>query len=121
MWVGSLISAVLGNVLPGPGTLYRSQTFEFVRRVHVGDKLRVTVTCREKRGAGRRVRNRDPDAAGQPVCRDGDRRRATHNVETPARELPALIMDEKDHFAHLIALAAQLPRAEDRHRLPGGP
>ena len=30
MWVGSLISAVLGNILPGPGTLYRSQTFEFI-------------------------------------------------------------------------------------------
>ena len=49
MWVGSLISAVLGNLLPGPGTLYRSQTLEFQRRVHVGDRLTVTVTCREKR------------------------------------------------------------------------
>src|SRR6266568_4615654 len=49
MWIGSLISAVLGNLLPGPGTLYRSQTLEFARRVHVGDRLRVTVTCREKR------------------------------------------------------------------------
>jgi acyl dehydratase len=29
MWVGSLISAVLGNLLPGPGTLYRSQTLAF--------------------------------------------------------------------------------------------
>ncbi len=49
MWIGSLISAVLGNLLPGPGTLYHSQTFEFIRRVHIGDRLRVTVTCREKR------------------------------------------------------------------------
>ncbi len=49
MWVGSLISTVLGNILPGPGTLYRSQTFEFAKRVHIGDRLRVTVTCREKR------------------------------------------------------------------------
>ena len=45
MWVGSLISAVLGNVMPGPGTLYRSQSLEFKKRVHVGDRLRITVTC----------------------------------------------------------------------------
>ncbi len=32
------------------------------------------------------------------------------NVETPTRELPALIMEQKDHFAHLIALASRLPR-----------
>ncbi len=112
MWVGSLISAVLGNVLPGPGTLYRSQTFEFARRVHVGDKLRVTVTCREKRDEPTAVfETVVTDAEGVPVCKgtaviDAPRL----NVETPARELPTLIMDEKDHFAHLIALAAQLPR-----------
>ncbi len=32
MWVGSLFSAVLGNVLPGPGTNYRSQTLRFYER-----------------------------------------------------------------------------------------
>ena len=37
MWLGSLISSVLGNILPGPGTLYRSQDFEFMGRAHVGD------------------------------------------------------------------------------------
>ena len=41
MWVGSLVSAVLGNILPGPGTLYRSQDLRFLRRVHVGEKVRV--------------------------------------------------------------------------------
>jgi len=49
MWLGSLISAVLGNVLPGAGTLYRGQNLRFLRRVHVGDKLKVTIICREKR------------------------------------------------------------------------
>ena len=49
MWVGSLISAVLGNLLPGPGTMYRSQSLEFRRRVHIGDRLTVSVVCREKR------------------------------------------------------------------------
>ena len=51
MWVGSLVSAVLGNILPGPGTLYRVQNLRFLNRVHVGDKVTVTVVCREKREA----------------------------------------------------------------------
>lgn len=112
MWIGSLISAVLGNILPGPGTLYRSQTFEFARRVHVGDRLRVTVTCREKRGEPEAVFDTIiTDAEGGLVCKgtaviDAPPR----NVETPARELPALIVEQKDHFAHLIALASRLPR-----------
>lgn len=45
MWIGSLISAVLGNILPGPGTLYRTQELKFGERVHLGDKLAVTVKC----------------------------------------------------------------------------
>ena len=112
MWIGSLISAVLGNVLPGPGTLYRSQTFEFARRVHIGDRLRIAVTCREKREAPTVVFDTVvTDAQGALVCKGVAVVDAPSvNVETPARELPALILDEKDHFAHLIALAAQLPR-----------
>ena len=44
MWAASLISAVLGMHLPGPGTTYVSQTLEFLAPVHVGDTLTVTVT-----------------------------------------------------------------------------
>lgn len=38
-----LISAVLGNRLPGPGTIYLSQTVEFVRPVRPGDIITATV------------------------------------------------------------------------------
>ncbi|MBR9825351.1 MAG: bifunctional enoyl-CoA hydratase/phosphate acetyltransferase [Alphaproteobacteria bacterium] len=48
MWGGSLISAVLGTQLPGPGTIYLSQTLKFRRPVKVGDTVRVIVTVREK-------------------------------------------------------------------------
>ena len=48
MWIGSLISSVLGNILPGPGTLYRSQDFEFLGYAHVGDILQIEVTLVEK-------------------------------------------------------------------------
>ena len=42
MWLGSLFSAVLGNLLPGPGTLYETQNLRFHARAHVGDMLTVT-------------------------------------------------------------------------------
>jgi acyl dehydratase len=37
MWGGSLISTVLGTVLPGPGTIYVGQTLRFHHPVTVGD------------------------------------------------------------------------------------
>ncbi|MDY7578944.1 bifunctional enoyl-CoA hydratase/phosphate acetyltransferase [Herbaspirillum sp. RTI4] len=47
---GTLISAVLGNHLPGPGTIYLSQTLSFLKPVRIGDTLsiRVTVTARDE-------------------------------------------------------------------------
>ena len=39
MWGGALISSLLGNDLPGPGTIYRSQNFEFHKAVELGDAL----------------------------------------------------------------------------------
>ncbi len=49
MWGGSLISAVLGTLLPGPGTIYLGQDFRFRRPVGVGDTITATVTAKEKR------------------------------------------------------------------------
>ncbi|MBV6658604.1 MAG: bifunctional enoyl-CoA hydratase/phosphate acetyltransferase [Devosiaceae bacterium] len=44
MWLASLISAILGNRLPGPGSLYLSQTLAFAARAKVGDRLIVKAT-----------------------------------------------------------------------------
>jgi len=38
-----LISAVIGNKLPGPGTIYLSQTARFLRPVRPGDTITATV------------------------------------------------------------------------------
>jgi 3-hydroxybutyryl-CoA dehydratase len=40
---GGLISAVLGNKLPGPGSIYLSQQIEFLAPVFVGDTLTAVV------------------------------------------------------------------------------
>ncbi len=128
MWVGSLVSAVLGNLLPGPGTLYRAQDLRFLRRVHVGDKVKVTVTCREKREEPIALFDtKVEDLYGHVVCE------GTAEIDAPgvtqiteARDLPALIVDTVDHFAKLVALAAKLPPLktavvcpEDRNSLGG--
>lgn len=51
MWGGSLISNVLGTQLPGPGTIYLHQDFDFLKPVSIGDTItaRVTVTKKDDR------------------------------------------------------------------------
>jgi phosphotransacetylase/acyl dehydratase len=49
MWGGALISSVLGNELPGPGTQYVSQELRFVKPLNADDTITATVTVREKR------------------------------------------------------------------------
>ncbi len=48
MWAGALVSSLLGNELPGPGTVYRSQDLTFRRQVSVGDTVTITLDVREK-------------------------------------------------------------------------
>ncbi|MCU0574790.1 MAG: bifunctional enoyl-CoA hydratase/phosphate acetyltransferase [Syntrophobacteraceae bacterium] len=51
MWGGALISSLLGNDLPGPGTVYLSQAFEFHNAVELGDTLTISVTVKSKNAA----------------------------------------------------------------------
>lgn len=55
MWGGALISALLGTKLPGPGTIYVGQSLRFLRPVHVGDTIKVSVTVTEKDPSKRRL------------------------------------------------------------------
>jgi phosphate butyryltransferase len=111
MWVGSLVSAVLGNVLPGPGTLYRSQTLRFLRRVRIGDRLQVKVTCSGKGECPLATfETRVLADDGSVVCEGvAEVEAPLARIETSVRDLPELILDRKDHFAALVAKAATLP------------
>ncbi|MCE1235845.1 MAG: 3-hydroxybutyryl-CoA dehydratase [Hyphomicrobiales bacterium] len=44
MWGAILVSALLGNELPGSGTVYRKQSIDFATPVMLGDTLTVTIT-----------------------------------------------------------------------------
>jgi len=47
LYTASLISALLGTRLPGPGAIYISQTLNFRAPVRIGDTVVVTVTVAE--------------------------------------------------------------------------
>lgn len=48
MWTGSLISALLGTILPGPGTIYLDQSFTFKKPVHIGEEITAIIRVKEK-------------------------------------------------------------------------
>jgi 3-hydroxybutyryl-CoA dehydratase len=58
-----LISTVLGTRLPGPGTIYLSQTIRFTAPVHIGDTVTATVTVT-------RVRQEKGIVILETVCRN---------------------------------------------------
>jgi len=110
MWVGSLISSVLGNVLPGPGTLYRQQFFDFVGRAHVGDVIKIQVKLLEKLESPEVLfetnvskLNGDLIASGRAVVNA-----PTEHVSLSSQELPPLLLEEHDHFKRLIDAAKKL-------------
>jgi len=49
IWTASLISALLGTVMPGVGTIYLEQDIKFKKPVRIGDTITVTAIVRDKR------------------------------------------------------------------------
>ena len=66
MLSASLISAVLGNRLPGPGTIYMSQSLRFRAPVRPGETVHAKVTVKEVIAEKARV-------VGDTVCTVGDK------------------------------------------------
>jgi 3-hydroxybutyryl-CoA dehydratase len=58
MLLGGLISAVLGNRLPGPGTVYIRQNMEFLAPVRIGDTVTASAEVVEILRDVKRVRLR---------------------------------------------------------------
>jgi len=58
MLVAGLISAVLGNQLPGPNTIYLGQDLKFTAPVKIGDTVTVVVTVTDKRDDRRIIKLR---------------------------------------------------------------
>lgn len=109
-WIAALISAVLGNQLPGPGTLYLSQNLRFPGRAHAGEELTAHVRVTEKL-AGNVVRlDTWVDGPAGRVA-EGE---ATVLAPSAARtfdadDVPGLTVQSHMHFDRLLAAAEPLP------------
>jgi 3-hydroxybutyryl-CoA dehydratase len=58
MLTGSFVSSVIGTRLPGPGTIYLSQGFRFLRPVYVGERVTARVEVLERLPERNRLRLR---------------------------------------------------------------
>lgn len=72
LYTASLISAVLGTRLPGPGAVYRSQTLNFRAPVRIGDVVAVVVEVVELLPEGRRARLHCEASVDGHVVLDGE-------------------------------------------------
>ena len=72
LYTASLISAVLGTRLPGPGAVYISQTLNFRAPVRIGDEVSVEVRVAELIPEKRRARLACTCSVGAEVVLDGE-------------------------------------------------
>jgi 3-hydroxybutyryl-CoA dehydratase len=72
LYTASLISAVLGTRLPGPGAVYISQTLNFRAPVRIGDMVDVEVAVAELIPDRRRARLVCTCRVGEEVVLDGE-------------------------------------------------
>lgn len=72
LYTASLISAVLGTRLPGPGAIYISQTLNFRAPVKIDDTVDVTVTVTELVPEKFRARLRCECSVGGEIVLDGE-------------------------------------------------
>jgi 3-hydroxybutyryl-CoA dehydratase len=90
LYTASLISAVLGTRLPGPGAIYISQTLNFHAPVKIGDTVAVTVTVAELMPERRRARLSCVCRVGKDVVLDGEALVKVPSNAEGGRPLPRL-------------------------------
>src|SRR6056297_251505 len=113
-WVASLVGAVIGNKLPGAGTLYRATRFRFRGRAHADDVLVARARVEEKRDDGIVLLSATVEVEGGRTILEGEA-----EVEAPTERmtlgdvaLPGLLIERHVHFD------AILKRAEPMRPIP---
>jgi phosphate butyryltransferase len=109
LWGGGLISAVLGTELPGPGTIYLSQSLRFRRPVGLGDSITASVTVKEKRAEHEVVllECRCVNQKGEDVITgEAEVRAPTEKVRRARIALPDVQISDHDGYRRLIERTA---------------
>ncbi|MCF8476516.1 MAG: MaoC family dehydratase [Pseudolabrys sp.] len=88
LYTASLISAVLGTRLPGPGAIYISQTLNFRAPVRIGDTVDVSVAIAELVPEKFRARLSCLCAIGDEIVLDGEAWVKVPSKEQGGRPLP---------------------------------
>lgn len=112
MFTASLISAVLGMLLPGPGTVLLSQKLQFTARAHAGEELVVQVRVLALSPDGTvtletTVRRMGDDAL--IVSGEAQVTAPTEKLVLEDVEVPGLIIRRHRHFEAMLDRARPLP------------
>jgi phosphate acetyltransferase len=112
MWGASLLSGLLANELPGPGTVYRAQRIDFARPIRIDDTLAVSVTVRSKRPEDRLIALdcRGVNQRGEIVF-EGTADVVAPDVKESVTlpEMPSVAVQQHDVFEGYEAQCAGLP------------
>jgi phosphate acetyltransferase len=113
MWGGGLISAVLGTILPGPGTIYLSQSLNFHYPVSVGDIITATIIVREKREK-RAIILFDCLCVNQKgdkvISGSAEVIAPTQKTKCLRVELPDILIHRHDRYHAILEMARKLPK-----------
>src|SRR5688500_15417280 len=90
LYTASLISAVLGTRLPGPGAIYISQTLNFRAPVRIGDTVEVSVSVAELIPERQRARLTCTCMVGEEIVLDGEALVKVPSLSSPGRPQPRL-------------------------------
>jgi phosphotransacetylase/acyl dehydratase len=111
---GALISTVLGTQFPGPGTIYLGQTLKFLKPVHIGDTLTVSVSVISIDAATQRLvlDTRCVDQDGDLVLEGQAEVTAPTDKQRILRtDLPEPLMADKNlRYDQLLNAAKSLPK-----------
>ncbi len=105
MWGGALISSLLGNELPGPGTQYVSQELHFLKPLQAEDTITATVTVREKKADRGTVvldcmcENQRGEVVAWGVA---EVRAPTRKIALPRPEVAEVAVQTHDKFAAFV-------------------
>lgn len=108
LWIGALISELIGSRLPGPGTILRAQSLAYHQRVFAGTVVQTRVEVIEKREPDLVVLEaRASDETGALVASGQIEVFAPpHRIEFEDEPLPEVIVDHHPHFERIVAACA---------------
>lgn len=111
MFVASLLSAVLGTQLPGPGTLYRRQVLDFHARAHAGEEVLVRAEVLSKADGIVRLKTEVRRISDGAIILSGEAEvlAPTEKFDRDNLEIPGLVVQRHRHFELLLERARPLP------------